>query len=81
MTDGIEITVGEFPVHNVGTVNGIDNTYDVHWLEEDLAELAIDGDPITTFATAVGDRFEDVFDVLNQAEDVVFDIENEDLLD
>lgn len=69
--------MSNFPQWNIGVVNGIDFTYEVHWLDWDTARITIDGDEIVTFASSQGSGFFDIEDVLGQAVDVVYDIEDE----
>ena len=69
--------MNEFPMWNIGIVNGIETTYEVHWLEWDTAMVTVDGDEIVTFASSKGEGFTDVGDVTEQAVNVVYDIEDE----
>ena len=67
----------EFPLWSIGTVNGIEAEYDVHWLEWDRAQLSIDGEEIVTFSSASSTGFQSKAQVLQEASDVVFEIEDE----
>lgn len=68
----------EFPLWNIGTVNGIEVEYDVHWLDWDRAQLSIDGEEIVTFSSASALGFTTEEGVLEEASEVVFQIEDED---
>ena len=69
--------MNEFPMWNIGIVNGIETTYEVHWLDWDRAQLTVDGDEIVTFSSAIPLGFTSVAGVLDEAADVVFQIEDE----
>ena len=56
--------MNEFPMWNIGLVNGIETTYEVHWLEWDTAQVTVYGDEIVTFASSKGEGFTDVGDDL-----------------
>lgn len=68
----------EFPLWNIGEVNGIEKTYDVHWLGWDRAQLSYDGDEVVTFSSASSLGFTSEAGVLDEAADVVFQMEDED---
>lgn len=65
----------EFPKYNIGVVNTVDETYDVHWLGDDLAEVTLNGDRVVDFASAFSVGFVSVEDVLEQAADIMFEME------
>lgn len=67
----------EFPLWNIGQVNGIEVEYDVHWLDWDLAQLSVDGEEVVTFSSASALGFTTQAGVLDEAADVVFQIEDE----
>ena len=69
--------MNRFPAWNIGEVNGIDTTYEVHWLDWDRAQLSVDGDEVVTFSSAQSTGFTSVEGVLDEAADVVFQIEEE----
>ena len=66
-----------FPAWNIGEVNGIDTTYEVHWLDWDRAQLTVDGDEVVTFSSASPLGFTSEAGVLDEAAEVVFQIEDE----
>ena len=45
--------MNEFPMWNIGIVNGIETTYEVHWLEWDTAMVTVDGGTKGHLPTAV----------------------------
>lgn len=67
----------EFPKNNIGVVRGIDVEYDVHWVDQDLAVLAVDGDIEAEFASTASGGFVDEADVLDQAGDIVAEWDEE----
>ena len=69
--------MNRFPAWSIGEVNGIDTTYEVHWLDWDRAQLTVDGDEVVTFSSARSTGFTSVAGVLDEAADVVFQIEDE----
>lgn len=69
--------MSEFPAWNIGVVNGIEVEYDVHWLDWDRAQLSVDGEEVVTFSSAQAIGFTSIEGVLDEAADVVFQIENE----
>lgn len=69
--------MGEFPLWSIGTVNGIEIEYEVHWLDWDRAQLAVNGEEILTFSSAQAVGFTSVDGVLDEAADVVYQIEDE----
>lgn len=69
--------MSEFPAWNIGTVNGIEVEYDVHWLDWDTARLSVDGEEVVTFSSAQSSGFATVEGVLEEAAEVVFQIEEE----
>lgn len=75
---GKEVDVREFPIYDVGNIYTIENDYDVHWIEQDLAEVTVAGELIVSFASASNGGFESDDDVLEQAADVVFEMEDYD---
>ena len=69
--------MSRFPAWNIGEVNGIDTTYEVHWLDWDRAQLTVVGDEVVTFSSASPLGFTSEAGVLDEATDVVFQIEDE----
>lgn len=69
--------MSRFPAWSIGTVNGIEAEYEVHWLDWDRAQLSVDGDEVVTFSSASSIGFTSVAGVLDEAADVVFQIEDE----
>ena len=69
--------MSSFPAWNIGEVNGIDTTYEVHWLDWDRAQLTVDGDEVVTFSSASPIGFTSEAGVLDEAAEVVFQIEDE----
>lgn len=67
-----------FPLWYIGEVNGIEVVYDVHWLGWDRAQLSVDGEEIITFSSSSSLGFTDKEGVLEEAADVVYDMEEED---
>lgn len=67
----------DFPLWNVGQSHGIETTYDVHWLDWDRAQLSIDGEEVVTFSSANPLGFATVEGVLDEAAEVVYQIEDE----
>lgn len=69
--------MSRFPAWNIGTVNGIEQEYDVHWLDWDRAQLSMGGDEVVTFSSASPLGFTSEAGVLDEAAEVVFQIEDE----
>ena len=69
--------MSEFPAWNIGEVHGIEVTYEVHWLDWDRAQLSVDGDEVVTFSSAQATGFTTIEGVLDEAAEVVFQIEEE----
>lgn len=69
--------MSKFPVKDIGTVNGIEVVYDVHWLDWDKAQLTVDDAEILTFSSAQTNGFTSEEGVLTEAADVVYQIEEE----
>lgn len=69
--------MSRFPAWNIGTVNGIEKEYDVHWLDWDRAQLSVNGEEVITFSSAKMIGFTTPEGVIAEAEDVVFQIEDE----
>lgn len=69
--------MSRFPAWNIGTVNGIEIEYEVHWLDWDRAQLTVDGEEIVTFSSAQAVGFTTEEGVLDEAAEVVFQIEDE----
>lgn len=67
----------DFPLWHVGQVNGIEVEYDVHWLGWDRAQLSVDGEEVVTFSSASPNGFTTVAGVLDEAAEVVYQIEEE----
>lgn len=67
----------KFPLWNIGQANGIEVEYDVHWLDWDRAQLSVDGEEVVTFSSASALGFTTIDGVLDEAADVVFQIEDE----
>lgn len=67
----------KLPQYDIGTVHGIDVTYTVNWLDEDYASLEVDGDEVVVFCSSTTNGFIDQRDVLEQAAEVVVDLEGE----
>lgn len=70
-----------FPLWNIGTVNGIEVEYDVHWLGWDRAQLTVGGEEVITFSSASPLGFTTESGVLEEALDVVLQIEEVDSWD
>lgn len=70
--------MGEFPLWSIGTVNGIEIEYEVHWIDWDRAQLTVDGEEIVTFSSAQSGGFASAEGVLDEAAEVVFQLEDED---
>ena len=66
----------EFPKWNIGTVNTIHGTFDVHWINQDLAQITDEGDEILSFCSKSDPGFVSVGDVIDQAEDIIIDWED-----
>lgn len=64
-----------FPQFSIGELFGEKDTVEVHWLQQDLAMLTVDGDEIIQFCSVNSGGFIDVADVMDQAADVLFDLE------
>lgn len=71
------MTGTQFPLWSIGTANGIESEYDVHWLGWDRAMLTVDGDEVVTFSSANAQGFTTVDSVLDEAGDLVLDIESD----
>ena len=69
--------MSRFPAWNIGEVHGINTTYEVHWLDWDRAQLSVDGDEVVTFSSAQSTGFTTEAGVLDEAADVVYQIEDE----
>lgn len=67
----------QFPLWSVGVISGIDHDYEVHWLGWDRAMLTVDGDEVVTFSSANVQGFTSVDSVLDEASDLVLDIESD----
>lgn len=68
----------EFPLWDIGEVNGIEVVYDVHWLGWDRAQISVDGEEVVTFSSAQSTGFTTIDGVLEEASDVVYQMEEED---
>lgn len=64
-------------MENLGYIYGIETEYEVIWLKPDQAMLTVDGDEVVTFSSAYNDEFLSKEDVLDQAADVILDIEGD----
>lgn len=71
------MTDTKFPLWNIGQANGIEVEYDVHWLDWDRAQLSVDGEEVVTFSSASTLGFTTIEGVLDEAAEVVFQIEDE----
>lgn len=69
--------MSRFPARNIGTVNGIETEYEVHWLDWDTARLTVGGEEVVTFSSAQSTGFATADGVLDEAAEVVFQIEEE----
>lgn len=67
--------MSRFPAWNIGTAAGIDQTYEVHWLDWDRAQLTVDGDEIVTFSSSHSIGFTTVEGVLDEAAEVIYQME------
>lgn len=67
----------QFPLWNIGTTNGIEVEYDVHWLGWDRAQLTVDGEEIVTFSSSSSLGFTSEAGVLEEAAEVVYQLEDE----
>lgn len=68
--------MSRFPAWNIGTIRGIEIEYEVHWLDWDRAQLSVDGEEVVTFSSAQAIGFTSESGVLDEAADVIYDIEN-----
>lgn len=62
-----------FTPKNLGVIRGVENDYEVHWREQDLAWLTLDGDLELEFCSVLAGGFQDEEDVLAQGADIVSD--------
>lgn len=68
--------MSRFPAWDIGTVNGIEQEYDVHWLDWDRAQLSLNGEEIVTFSSAQAIGFTSAEGVLEEALEVVLQFED-----
>lgn len=68
--------MSRFPAWNIGTVNGIEVEYDVHWLDWDRAQISLNGEEIVTFSSAQTIGFTSAEGVLDEALEVVLQFED-----
>ena len=73
--------MSRFPAWDIGTINGLEVVYAVHWLDWDRAQLSVDGEEVVTFSSAQAIGFTTAEGVLQEATEVVLQIEDEDLFD
>lgn len=69
--------MSRFPAWSIGEINGIDTAYEVHWLDWDRAMLTVDGDEVVTFSSAQAIGFTSNEGVLEEAAEIVYQIEEE----
>lgn len=66
-----------FPRYAVGIVHGIDETYQVDWINPDLAYLTVAGDIAAEFCSRTEGGFISTNDLMDQAGDVIADWDSE----
>lgn len=64
-----------FPLFSIGELVGDKDTVEVHWIQQDLAMLTVAGDEVIQFCSANSGGFINADDVMDQAADVLFDLE------
>ena len=60
----------------VGTVNNGLTEYEVRWVDRDLVKVELEGDPVIEFCSKNSGGFTSVEDVLDQAQEIVLDLDD-----